>query len=311
MRRQRDRTSATSIARRMCCGVASKEAIEVRQQLPNCKVFIFYIDMRMYGYWENRSTGGARGAPRPVREGHHHRGTPQGRQAPRPRRRHHDGPAHGSADGHRRPLRRDGAVVGYRSMAKVLGITQNKYGSSTRPTHRSTPCPPADQGVFACGAALGPADLEDPCRRVAPPRPGRWRWSVRTPRPLRAERRAHDAGTVVDTQTAEEFMGEVLARVSDTDLETIADACRAKSDGFTALLGNGRAAALDRDDCGACCAASSPPAAGPTPSSTPSVSSASPWKSTSCSTGQRRWLLAWNVSMPRWRRSPTTPSISR
>ena len=55
-------------------------------------------------------------------------------------------------------------------------------------------------------------------------------------------------GQVVDTQTAEEFMGEVLERVSDTDLATIADACRSKSDGFTALLGNGRAAGLDRDD---------------------------------------------------------------
>jgi len=55
-------------------------------------------------------------------------------------------------------------------------------------------------------------------------------------------------GQVVDTQTAEEFMGEVLARVSDTDLAAIADACRAKSDGFAALLGDGRAAALDRDD---------------------------------------------------------------
>ena len=31
---------------KVCCGVASKEAIEVRQLLPDCKVYIFYIDMR-------------------------------------------------------------------------------------------------------------------------------------------------------------------------------------------------------------------------------------------------------------------------
>ena len=55
-------------------------------------------------------------------------------------------------------------------------------------------------------------------------------------------------GQVVDTQTAEEFMGEVLARVSEADLATIADACRGKSDRFGALLANGRAATLDRDD---------------------------------------------------------------
>ena len=33
--------------------MAAKESIEVRQLVPDCKVFIFYIDMRMYGYWEN------------------------------------------------------------------------------------------------------------------------------------------------------------------------------------------------------------------------------------------------------------------
>ena len=54
-------------------------------------------------------------------------------------------------------------------------------------------------------------------------------------------------GQVIDTQTAEEFMGEVLARVSDADLVAIADACGAKSEAFTALLADGRAAALDRD----------------------------------------------------------------
>lgn len=55
-------------------------------------------------------------------------------------------------------------------------------------------------------------------------------------------------GQVVDTPAAEEFMGEVLARVSDADLADIAEACRAKSDGFAALLADGRAASLDRTD---------------------------------------------------------------
>ncbi|HET6953033.1 MAG TPA: hypothetical protein VFI47_21815 [Acidimicrobiales bacterium] len=55
-------------------------------------------------------------------------------------------------------------------------------------------------------------------------------------------------GQVVDTQTAEEFMGEVLARVSGDDLVGIADACAAKSAGFAALLADGRAATLGRGD---------------------------------------------------------------
>jgi len=55
-------------------------------------------------------------------------------------------------------------------------------------------------------------------------------------------------GQVVDTQAAEEFMGEVLARVSDDDLVGIADACAAKSAGFAALLADGRAATIGRGD---------------------------------------------------------------
>ncbi|MFV2013794.1 MAG: FAD-dependent oxidoreductase, partial [Candidatus Heimdallarchaeota archaeon] len=35
------------------CGIASKEAIEIRELLPNCRVYIFYIDLRAYGFWED------------------------------------------------------------------------------------------------------------------------------------------------------------------------------------------------------------------------------------------------------------------
>ncbi len=50
----RDRHIGNEYCSKVCCGVASKEAIEIRQLLPDCKVYIFYIDMRMYGYWENQ-----------------------------------------------------------------------------------------------------------------------------------------------------------------------------------------------------------------------------------------------------------------
>jgi hypothetical protein len=55
-------------------------------------------------------------------------------------------------------------------------------------------------------------------------------------------------GQVVDTEAAEEFMGEVLARVSDDDLASIADACAEKSAAFAALLADGRAATIGRGD---------------------------------------------------------------
>ena len=47
----RDRQIGNEYCSKVCCGVASKEAIEVRELLPDCQVYIFYIDMRMYGYW--------------------------------------------------------------------------------------------------------------------------------------------------------------------------------------------------------------------------------------------------------------------
>ena len=49
----RDRRIGNEYCSKVCCGVASKEAIEIRRLLPDAKVYIFYIDMRMYGYWEN------------------------------------------------------------------------------------------------------------------------------------------------------------------------------------------------------------------------------------------------------------------
>jgi heterodisulfide reductase subunit A len=49
----RDRHLGNEYCSKVCCGIASKQAIEIRQLLPRCRVFIFYIDMRMYGYWES------------------------------------------------------------------------------------------------------------------------------------------------------------------------------------------------------------------------------------------------------------------
>jgi heterodisulfide reductase subunit A len=49
----RDRQIGNFWCSKVCCGIATKEAIEIRHLLPNCRVFVFYIDMRMYGFWED------------------------------------------------------------------------------------------------------------------------------------------------------------------------------------------------------------------------------------------------------------------
>ncbi len=49
----RDRQIGNPYCSKVCCGIASQEAIEIRELVPDCRVFIFYIDMRMYGFWED------------------------------------------------------------------------------------------------------------------------------------------------------------------------------------------------------------------------------------------------------------------
>lgn len=49
----RDRQIGNQWCSKVCCGIACQESIEIRELIPDCKVFVFYIDMRMYGFWED------------------------------------------------------------------------------------------------------------------------------------------------------------------------------------------------------------------------------------------------------------------
>lgn len=158
----RDRNIGNEYCSKVCCGVASKQAIEVRRLVPDCRAYIFYIDMRMYGYWENQIYW-------PAQEEYHvqyikgivtevlERGDAL--------------LVRGEDTTMGRPLEvpMDMVVLsvgmepsdGTREMAALLDVGQNKYGF-VEAAH-----PPLDTvstsraGVFACGAALGPFDLED------------------------------------------------------------------------------------------------------------------------------------------------------
>jgi len=50
----RDRQIGNFWCSKVCCGIACKEAIEIRRLVPDCQVFVFYIDMRTYGFWEDQ-----------------------------------------------------------------------------------------------------------------------------------------------------------------------------------------------------------------------------------------------------------------
>ncbi|WP_372787900.1 FAD-dependent oxidoreductase [Paraconexibacter sp.] len=158
----RDRNIGNEYCSKVCCGIASKQAIEVRKHVPESRASIFYIDMRMYGYWEHQIYWPAqeqhkvqyvKGIVTEILEQQGHlliRGedTTMGRPVETPM---------------------DMVVLsvgmepsqGTRDMAQLAGVEQNKYGFV------DVARPPLDtvgtsrEGVFACGAALGPADLED------------------------------------------------------------------------------------------------------------------------------------------------------
>jgi heterodisulfide reductase subunit A2 len=158
----RDRHIGNEYCSKVCCGVASKEAIEVRLQVPGSKVFIFYIDMRMYGYWENEIYW-------PAQEKHHVQYVKGIITEVLPK----DGRllVRGEDTTMGRPMEvaMDLVVLsvgmepspGTRKVAALLGVQQNKYGFVEAVSGPLDPVSTSRDGIFACGAALGPADLED------------------------------------------------------------------------------------------------------------------------------------------------------
>jgi heterodisulfide reductase subunit A len=158
----RDRQIGNEYCSKVCCGVASKEAIEVRQQLPGCQVFIFYIDMRMYGYWENQIYW-------PAQEEHHVQYikgiiTEVLKKGDKLLVRGED-----TTMGRPMEVTMDMVVLsvgmepsaGTRAMTRILGIEPNKYGFVEVVNPPLDTVSTSRPGIWACGASLGPADLED------------------------------------------------------------------------------------------------------------------------------------------------------
>ena len=158
----RDRHIGNEYCSKVCCGVASKEAIEVRLAVPGVEVFIFYIDMRMYGYWESQIYW-------PAQEKHHVQYVKGIISEVLPK----DGRllVRGEDTTMGRPMEvlMDLVVLsvgmepsaGTREIAGILGIEQNKYGFIEAVKGPLDTVATSREGIFAVGSALGPADLED------------------------------------------------------------------------------------------------------------------------------------------------------
>ena len=158
-----DRQIGNEYCSKVCCGIASKQAIELRQQLPDSKVFIFYIDMRMYGYWENEIYWPAQEKYKVnYIKGVISEVLPKGNQLL----------VRGEDTTMSRPMEvtMDMIVLsvgmepsaGTRAIAQLLGIQQNKYGFiEAGGAGGLDPVATSKEGIFVAGAASGPADLDD------------------------------------------------------------------------------------------------------------------------------------------------------
>jgi heterodisulfide reductase subunit A len=158
----RDRQIGNEYCSKVCCGISSKQAIEIRKLVPDCKVFIFYIDMRMYGYWENEIYWPAQEkykvnyikgiATEIVKKGD-------------------TLIVKGEDTTLRRPMEVPMDVVilavgmepseGTKKVADIFGLKKNKYNFIETIGGALNTVSTGVAGVFAAGAATGPADLED------------------------------------------------------------------------------------------------------------------------------------------------------
>jgi heterodisulfide reductase subunit A2 len=158
----RDRQIGNEYCSKVCCGVASKQSIEIRRILPDCKVYIFYIDMRMYGYWENEIYW--------VAQEQHKVNYVKG-IATEIVKKGDRLLVKGEDTTLRRPMEVPMDVVilsvgmepsdGTQEMAALFGVKQNKYGFIETTGGALDTVSTTVEGVYAAGACTGPADLED------------------------------------------------------------------------------------------------------------------------------------------------------
>jgi len=158
----RDRRIGNEYCSKVCCGVATKEASEIRELVPGCRVFIFYIDMRMYGFWEDRIYWKA--------QEQHHVNFVRGivteviRKGDRLLVKGEDTTMN-------RPMEvamdmvilSVGMVpsVGTQEIGKLLGVAQDKHGFIAPTESALDTVSTSVPGIYVAGAAAGPKDLDD------------------------------------------------------------------------------------------------------------------------------------------------------
>ncbi len=158
----RDRQIGNQYCSKVCCGIACKQAIEVKELLPHAKVFVFYIDLRAFGFWEDELYWRAQ----EKHKVNFIRGvvTEVLKKGDRLLIKGED-----TTMGRPMEVPMDLVVLsvgmepsaGTREMARLLGLPLESHGFiATQGGPLDTVSTPV-AGIFVAGAAAGPKDLED------------------------------------------------------------------------------------------------------------------------------------------------------
>ncbi|WP_127901120.1 FAD-dependent oxidoreductase [Solirhodobacter olei] len=158
----RDRQIGREWCSKICCTVSSNLAMEIREELPNSNVYIYYMDIRTFGLYE----------------GEFYWGSQEEYKVKYIKARI----AEVTSDGKRLLVKGEDTLVkrpisipfdmvvhavgmdpnvDNMTLSSVFGVDLNKYGYIGRANTYTTLCQTSRPGVFVAGAASGPETIDD------------------------------------------------------------------------------------------------------------------------------------------------------
>ena len=158
----RDRQIGREWCSKICCTVSANMAMEIREELPDCNVYIYYMDIRTFGlyegeyYWASQEEHKVKYIKARIAEV-----TSDGKRLL----------VKGEDTLVKRPISIPFDMVVHAigmdpnvdnmTLSSVFGVELNKYGYIQKPSAYVNLCETSRPGVFVAGAATGPETIDD------------------------------------------------------------------------------------------------------------------------------------------------------
>ncbi|SIT66508.1 heterodisulfide reductase subunit A [Ectothiorhodosinus mongolicus] len=159
----RDRQIGREWCSKICCTVSANMAIEIKEMSPKTEVFIYYMDIRTFGlyedkfYWKSQEEFKTKFVKARIAEV---TAAPDGRLLVK-----------GEDTLVKRPIVIPFDIVVHAigmdpnqdnpEISQVFGIELEHHGFIKRAEHYTNPCGTSRPGVYSCGAAYGPETIDD------------------------------------------------------------------------------------------------------------------------------------------------------